>query len=304
MSEFVLRESRRLSGKGTIRTNAEIREKSRIIVLNTQLLRKPTNEYLNFKYLPAKSFYGTLTFSRNGLVQASHQIEFSLQTFVFYPGNDGEVMRQVACVNQEILQSIANLGVALGLTPTSIENETKDWQSLEYWWDTAQLICYADAAIKLDLFSVYYDICEELEDSPPPPPEPPLPDPAEPEKEPGQPLEIDDPYPEDDDNTYVPNPLDEGYEEPPTPIGTPCATQAYTLVWSYVGSTSTNTLPGTVYEQYGEEARVNYVAGTINRIEIYCQGVFPFQSCGALRWVDVVTADPNGAELRIVSFTI
>lgn len=304
MMEFQLQASRRLSGKGTIRTNAEMREKSRMMVLNSQILRKPTNEYLNYKYEPPRGFYGTLVFLRNGLVQSCLQIEFPLQTFVFYPGNDGEVMRQLACVNQEILQSIANLGSALGLTPISIENETKDWQSLEYYWDTAQLVCYTDAAILLELYTVYYDICEELEDSPPPPPEPPSPSQPLPEKSPGDPLEVDEPYPEDTEDQHQPNPLDDGYEEPPTPIGTACVVKSFTLVWKQGDTGTPNTVTGLVYQQYGEEARVAYQSGVINRIQIYCQGYFPFQTCGTLRWVDIVTADPNGEALQIVSFSI
>lgn len=213
MTSYILSKSKTLSGKGTIISEESSRQKSRVWVLNCRVLRRPTSEYLNFKYAPPKGNYGNLIFSRNDNVIDHKAIEFPLQTFIFYAGNDGEIMRQIACVNQEILKSISNLGEALGLTVVSIENETKDWQSVEHFWDKCQYVAFSNTAMLFELHTLAYDKCAELDDeepTPPPPPPPPSNDPAP--VPPGTPVVVTPPEETDTPDTYKPDPLDDGYD--------------------------------------------------------------------------------------------
>lgn len=281
MASFDLKSSRLLSGKGTIRTSEEDRQKSRILVLNTKVLRRPTNEYLNLKYIPPRSNYGTLVFSRNGSVQDVCNLEFPLQTFKFISDNDGELMRQVACINQEILQSIANLGIALGLTPISIENETKDWQHIESFWDTCQYYAYGSTAVLFELYALYLDVCEELEVAPIPP-EIPLPSEEE-EVERDVPLNIDEPLPEDDETTYDPDQLDDSYEEPP--VGSACS--IYNVVYEYendLGETQTGSTNNVYGEVSPEIRRVTGQYGEGTSLETKFRGYFPSVPCSDFQY--------------------
>lgn len=209
MANYVSITSRTLSGKGTIRVSDEQRAKTRQFVLNSKVVRKPPTTYGNLQYTPPRGFYGTLVLLKRDSVFQTLKIEYDSQTWFFASDAVGQAMYQIACINQEILQSISNLGVSLGRPPISFQNETSEWKPLDNYFDTIQFTAYATSAIKFDLYQLPYDVCEEIQDDPPFPPPPPFPDETTPLVSPTSPLQISTPYAQDTQTSHNPADIDD-----------------------------------------------------------------------------------------------
>jgi len=227
MTEPELIQKRLISGKGVLKVPTDV-VKNRYTVLYATVVRKPKNSYSNFAYNPVRSRYGTLVFLRQGYVVDVKAIDYEKSAFDGVNDISGQVLNAVKCAYEGILQTYANLGTALGLTVTTIEDTIKDYTNLRLAWDECRLVCYADTAIELQLWRQKYDICDpdKDQDQPPPPPD----DPPEP-VEPGTPIEeISDPYDPDtdDDNNTEPYPGD----GPPPPEPT---TGTWTIVYANNG---------------------------------------------------------------------
>lgn len=198
---------RTLSGKGTYRLPIADIEKIRCLSLFVDVIRKPSSEYKSKKTEPERSFYGYVNLLQDDYVIKTLPIEFERTRFDFYASIDGFPQTQLRCTHQELLQTIANLAVALGVPPTFFQHETKDWERTVFLFDTVQFAMYSSTAVKLTVKGLKYDDCEEvngkLKSKKPPPPVKPV------SYNRTEPVPIDSPFPEDNESEYDPDPLDE-----------------------------------------------------------------------------------------------
>lgn len=225
MAEWETIQERRISGKGVLKVPTDV-VKNRAFVLFATVIREPRNRYANYNYNPPKSRYASLTFLRQGYVLDVLPMEYSTQVWDGVNDISGQTLIAVKCAYQGILQTFYNLSIALaatpggqGLTPLTITDLIKDYESLRLAWDEIRVQCYADTGISLRLDRLKYDVCEPEKDRDKPPPPPPPPIPPVP---PGEPFENDPAYDEDtqDDNNSQPFPGDEP-QEVVIPPGTP-----------------------------------------------------------------------------------
>lgn len=203
-----------LSGRGTFRFPVEDFASLRAISIFVDVTRKPKSDYLSKKTEPNRSFYGYITLQSDDYVLQELSINYPKQRFDFYTDNTGIIQKMLPCINQEILQSLINLGIALGVPPVSIQNETQDWNLVNFAPKLIQFCMFSSSAVRVLVKGLDYDDCEELESDSeqeePPPPE--LPDFLDPD----EPADISEPYQDDTSNNYDPFPGDAPPEpEPP-----------------------------------------------------------------------------------------
>lgn len=214
-------ETRLISGKGVVKIpqNTKDYTQAKIVTVYATVVRRATSEYLNFAYNPPRSRYCTLNFMRKGYVIMSASMEYSFQSWDFYPEISAQTLYAVECAYQGILQTFVNLGNALSLVPISVTNNIEDWVHTNLLFDEIKVVCYADTAVQISVRSNKYDLCPDQEnkdpDDPPPPPlNPPVYDP-------GTPLNVGDniispPYDgENDFGDTIPHPIDEPPPPPP-----------------------------------------------------------------------------------------
>lgn len=216
MSEYELIQERFISGKGLLKVPTDTR-KNRAYILYAAVFRKPSNPYLNFNYNPPRGRYGTLVFLRDSYVIKNTALEYPNQVFDGVNDISGQTLLAVKCAYDGILQTFYNMSIALaatpggqGLTPISITNLITDYTNLRLSWDECRLQCYADTAIRLSLYRLVYDVCDDDYNADIPAPIPDLPT----QISPGEPIEGISPAYDDesDDGNTVPYPGD----EPPT----------------------------------------------------------------------------------------
>jgi hypothetical protein len=218
MAEFELVQERNISGKGILRVPSEA-DKTRLFVLYASVIRRPRSEYLNFNYLPPRSRYGFLTFLRNGYVIATGEIEYPRQSYDGVTDITGQNLIAIKCAYEGILQTFTNFAVALQLIPISVTDLIAEYEYLNLSWDEVRVVCYADTAVNLRLYSLKFDTCDEEKDRPrKPPPPPPPPE----ESPPGTPLEnLDPPYEDEDNPDNITEPFP-GDDNSPFPVGEQC----------------------------------------------------------------------------------
>lgn len=238
-------ETRVISGKGILRLDKTSNDfkKAKIITVFADVIRKPVNEYQNRNYNPVQSRYATLVFLRNTYVIRTEPLSYESQAWDFYPDPAAQTMFAVQCAYQGTLESFANLGTALGVTPISIVNNIEDWEHEDLFWDEIKVVCYADTAIQLVAESTEYELCPEQTDKEPNPP-PLIPTPPD-LLQPGEPLDanstpVSPPYPDEEPGDT--DPFEGDLTEEESPQGTACA--AYTLSWQW-----TRASDGTVFNR-------------------------------------------------------
>lgn len=208
MAELEAIEDRLISGTGVLRVPSE-EKKLRYALLTLDVIRPPSNEYLNFNYAPPRSRYAFLTYMRKGYVIGSGYMEFERQAYDTIADISGQNLIAIKCAYEGILTTLFNLGNALGLPSISYTDLIADYDSLNLQWDEVRIRCYADTAIQARLYKLNYDACNPDKDDQfaPPPLPPPLP-----KLPPKTPIgNIDAPYDDDPDNpdeTTSPNPID------------------------------------------------------------------------------------------------
>jgi len=254
MAEIITIETRRISGTGLILPSSADMNYRRY-TLFADIIRKPRTPYLNRESDPPETYYGVISLMKDGYVVQTYKIQFDAQIWYFDADITGQVMNTIKCVYDGILVSFENLGTALGLTVTSVENEVTGWKNLPLQWDSIRVKCFADCAIQLVLKGLEYDFCEPDDEIPSEPPEPP----KKPETvAPGVGTDISLPY----DNDTVTNPaqIDQDFVPPAPPaIGSPACSRwmiTYNAVHSGLGNvTDQRSLwgrdGGILLEQYG-----------------------------------------------------
>jgi len=275
--EWKLAQERTISGKGVLKVPDE-EKKVRAYIIYVNVLRDPTNKYVNREWNPERSRYANLVFMRRDYVIDSKHVDFDGQAFDGVNDIAGQTMIAVKCMYEGILKTFENLGHALALTPGgiglvvgSVEDKIKDYENLRNSWDEIRVKCYADTAIKIRMYTLKYDTCDPDKDKDKPPPPPP---PPPPKTSPGTPVPNSDPYnadTDDDDNTE-PYPGDEPQE--PTQ-GEVCG--LYQITYSFDVTFNDNPA-GTVDRTAkvwgkigGMSVKVN--SGSTSDIYLKCQGI-------------------------------
>lgn len=256
MPSWELLETRRISGKGLLLV-PDVDLPYRRYALVADVYRPPRNISVNLNITPVESFYGRLAFRWQGRVISTRSIKYVSQTWQFEPDICGQTIIALKCVIDTHNQSIINLGVAQGLPPISVNNplEAFSVQSLE--WDEVVLTCFADSAVRLQLWALPYQYCSPYSV---------FVDPGSPETDfpesvpPGTPLEGEDelspPYEEPDDGGLtIPYPGDTPVDPEP-PSGTWFITWTYVQTpglspCPYIGSPDTFTKTGTATDVFG-----------------------------------------------------
>lgn len=274
-------EERLISGTGTIRVPSSS-AKNRVLVLLCDIIRQPKNRYRNYNWSPDRGRYAALTFLRNGYVQKEDELVYARQQWVEIPDVTSQNLIALKCAYDGILQSFINLGNAIPFVfPTYTVDLIKDYEYLQYGWDSVNLRCYADTAVQVRLFSLQHDTCDPEKDDPaqPPPPPPPLP-----ETPPGTGIaDIDDPYDDDDDITD-PHPIDDEAKIPPSPFPVGEACQRFTVIWTFkIRNNNTGAVtqrPNQTAILYAPIAGYRFTpVGTPQQTEWNCRGQFPQQDC-------------------------
>lgn len=188
---------------------------------------------------------------RNDYVVATDAMEFKQQSYDGITDITGQNLIAIKCAYEGILQTFTNFAIALQLVPISVTDLISEYEYLNLSWDEVRVVCYADTAVNLRLYSLKFDTCDEQKDRPRKPPPPP---PAPPPVPPGTPLtNLDPPYEDESnpDNVTEPYPDD---ENTPPPMGERCAVYDVNVTYFplepdlYQPDTLTVRLYGEIYE--------------------------------------------------------
>jgi len=217
MATSVQLEQRTISGRGVLKVPAtEDASRSMILLLYMDVIRLPsTKVYNNQNYNPPRSFYGSVSFLKEGYFIRTEKLDFTNQVWTDWSDYAGQNLYAIKCAYSGILQTFFNLGNALALPSISITNNIKDWKPININYDEVRVVCYNDVAVRLILKGMKYDVCPDDTSPPPQKPTPPPPPSTHP---PGTPIDTSPPYqyPNDGGNT-VPNSIDHQPPPPPTP---------------------------------------------------------------------------------------
>lgn len=230
MPDFELFQERTISGKGLLRVPSEL-AKRRAVVLYCDLIRPPSSPYYNANYTPPQGFLGTVTFVRNEYVIAEDKIRYPRQSWDAVPDITAQNLIAIKCMYKGVLQSFVNFATAAGYAYISVEDKIKDYEYLDLMWDEVRITCYADTALKLRLFALANDKCQDDADKPKKPQKPPLLPPPVPPK---TPIVVDPPYEDEGlptDDVTEPYP---GDETPPNTEGEIC--QLYNVTFRFMNA--------------------------------------------------------------------
>lgn len=280
MPEILTLSERRISGTGLILPDSADLIHRRY-TLFADIIRKPLTPYLNRESEPPETYYGVISLMKNDYVLQTLPIKYDAQIWYFDADISGQTLIAVKCEYLGVLESFANLGTALGLTVTLVENTIGDYRNLPLQWDSINIKCFADCAIQFVLKALTYDFCETDYKDPAIPAQPP----AKPEiVSPGVGTDVSDPYPGDG----VTDPVQIDKDFVPPPLGNVC--QAYTLrftVQFQVGENppdeaeySTNT-----FGPVSQDFRVK--DGQPNVLETQHRGNPLIGGCGAYEYRDI-----------------
>lgn len=182
MAELQLLEERTISGKGVLRV-PDMDESFRYYVMYTDVIRDPRNQYSNYEWNPAQSFYARMVFRRSGYALFDDTIRYEKQCYQYVNDYSGQTLIAVKCAYDGILQSFVNLVNGLAGTPggvgifvTGVTDLIKDYENLQLGWDEVLFRCYTSAALQVRFYGLKYDTCDPDKDKKhtPPPPPPPL----------------------------------------------------------------------------------------------------------------------------------
>jgi hypothetical protein len=214
--------TRIISGTATIIIPPEW-ERFREVYLYSDVVRDPTNKYLNLNYTPPKSRYATVTvLAKGGYVRKDIPIEFEQQRVKLFALQTSQNFLAQICALDNVLDSIANLAAALpDVFPISVNNGIEDFGYEAVDFDRCVLTCYADTALRIVLQGIPLEQCDPTDGLPSPPPLPPPPPDKVP---PGTPVEITPPQEFEPEELNQPFPGDDdGDEEFEFPFGDECS---------------------------------------------------------------------------------
>lgn len=293
MAEIITISTRRISGIGLIRpTSAQL--KYRRYYLYADIIRKPKTPYLNRDSDPPETYYGVINLLKDDYVYCTYKIKFDAEIWIFDADITGQVINTIKCEYLGVLESFANLGTALGLVVTSVENTIRDYKNLPLQWDSIRIKCFAESAIQFTLKALEYDVCTPADKDPRDPPAPP----AKPESvPPGIATNISDPYA--NDSITKPAEIDKTFV--PAPLGNTCT--PYTLRFSMITTTSGDppkTQEGvtSVWGQVSLAFRLK--PGNSSILQTMHRGNPQIQGCGNYEYRDIASL---GAFTQILSWS-
>lgn len=261
---------RLISGTGVLRLNPQSGD-TRYVRIYIDVIRFPKEPYLSNKYSPQRSRYATMSAMRQDYVIAEMTIDYAKRSFDFVHDLTGQNLIAVKCQYKGVLESFVNLGTALGLTVTQVEDKIKDYAFLDNSWDELQFRCEPGVALQVRAWTLQYDDdCESADKKKPPPPPPPLPP-----VPPGMPIgDISPPYP--DDPTTSPDPLDsELFPPEPPDEGEEC--QSYRVTYNFINTSGTFIFRDVaIFGKYKETLTFTEVSPDTYEVRMPCQGAISF----------------------------
>jgi len=291
MAELQLVEDRLISGTGVLRIPEAVL-KGRLWIIYFDVIRRPSQEYQDFKWTPPQSLYARICYRRDGYVSAYDHIRFLREERTTIADITGQNLRAIKCAFNATIASLADIGTALNIPITIAPSPIESFESLSFTYNEVTLQCYADTALQVRLFKLKYDVCKEDDDKTkrPPPPPPPLP-PVPPRTPIG---DISPPYDEDDDLTQ---PYEGDDVPPPEPETRPCI--AYNVVvriyanWGDPdGGTGNNRYVDRNADVWGEVFGLDFRKGIGAYVAIVCQGSTTTE-CGSRQNVVIVSGEPG-----------
>lgn len=156
-----LLQERIISGKGLLRLDPIEDSKYRYLLLLIEVIRRPRNEFLNFKWNPPEGFYANVTIGREGYVTERRTIDFPATLWKIIPDICGQSLIAQKCALDAIFQSIINLGTALNAVPISVNNPIADYANLNLESREYRFVCYSSSALRLRLYGEEYDSCND-----------------------------------------------------------------------------------------------------------------------------------------------
>lgn len=229
-----------MSGRGEIQIPLSEFEDSHTIRLYTQVIRRPTNPFLNLNYSPPRGEYAKINFLLGNYVLEEYTCRYEFQSYKVFENQGSQNLLSLICAYDGILESFLELADCISeCIPISKLNRIKDHPYLSYEPDRILVKCYADTALRLVLSSFSLVKCEPGDGTlqPPPPPPPPLPP-----VPPGTPLDgsnypVSDPYEETPDDTEpFPGDITESQQPDDFPAGEECQQVFVTYKVDYVDS--------------------------------------------------------------------
>ena len=155
-----LLQTRTISGKGVLLLDPIVDPKYRYLLLLIDVIRLPFNQYLNNKWNPPESFYANVTIGKNGYVMESRAIKYPAELWKIVPDISGQNLLAQKCALDNTFQSIINLGLALGVTPVSVNNSIAEYTTLSIEGQEFKFVCYSSSALRLRLYGQEYDVCD------------------------------------------------------------------------------------------------------------------------------------------------
>lgn len=292
-------DTRVISGQGILKcpySNPDIK-KAKVLTFFFDLIRPPSLFYSNKHYNPNRALYAYICFMRDGYVMSADRMEFPTQLFEFNADISAQAEYAIKCAYSGILQTFVNLGNALGVTPTSVTNNIKDWTHTILFPDSVLIVCEADSAVQVTCQSTPYDICPDDTSTPPPPPPPPPPPtkyPAGHKFDNPSTSPISPPYtPPNDGGDTIPFGGDTTHQDGPTPPPNPTQRYNVTVLW-YINGDHTNGRTSSAYI-YGQASDVrDYWDGSQDHLQVYCYGLYPSTPLTSPDWIDIV--GPSGIQ--------
>lgn len=286
--EYVLYETRRISGRGLFKRTPQ--PKDRHFLLYTNLIREPRVNFSNSKYNPDKSEYAKITWLKGGYVLREDVVHFEYQLFQWRVDPTGYLATAIPCMYRSIMDYLDYLAPFVGAPPLVTDPTDPIYvEPLLNNFDEIRIVCRGDAALECELYELEYDWqCPEGE---PTPKEPPIPPPSE-RNPPGTPLEDISPpydYSTNDDENTSPSDLDEFPPEPPPP---PDDCSLWQIVYR---STLFNGQQIEQIHQFKYPYSSPVIGGTANSEATVQHSGAPAQACSTLAYSTVVQSFSPGA---------
>lgn len=165
--------TRRVSGTASISIPTDW-ERFREVYLYLDVVRQPSNLYVNRNWAPDKTLYAQITtMAKDKYVSRQFSMEYESQVFTLYRYQDNQIFLAQVCALEAILVSIVNLSVAIPDTfPINYTNPLEDFTYPAIDFDRCVIKCYADTALNITLVGVPLEQCKETDGTPQPPPPP------------------------------------------------------------------------------------------------------------------------------------
>ena len=158
------------SGKFPIPIPTEVSNRGRVLFIDVFEYRPASSRFFNDRTNPPTGFLGTFTCLQEGMVLERKDVDFTAQRYYLQRSYDDQISYTQRCIDEAASQRdllIAQLiDETVDLLPNAFRDELK---SLHIFPDELRFVCYADVALKVDVYLLNVDICNNPEFPLPPP---------------------------------------------------------------------------------------------------------------------------------------